>query len=225
MVRVEIKNIEKEYSVVEAYKSIRTNLQFCGMDKKVITVTSCVENEGKSTVVLNLAVSLAEAGKKVIVLDADLRKSELLNRVSVKSEVKGLSFYLSNQVKLEDVICATDIENLHLVFSGPVPPNPSELIESSYFKDMIQFLSQKYDYVLIDTPPLGSVIDSAIAAEVSDGAILVIESERVSYRLAREVKIQLEKSNCPILGVVLNKVDISSMSYYGKMYTKYAMKQ
>lgn len=221
MINVEIKEQQREYSIREAYKSLRTNLQFCGNDKKVITITSSVSGEGKSTVTLNLAVSLAESGKKVMIVDADMRRSVLLGRVAVNSNVKGLSYFLSNQSKLEEVVCSTNVENLHIIFSGPVPPNPTELLDSEVFREMLDILRQTYDYILIDTPPLGSVIDSAIVAKISDGAIFVIQSEAISYRFACNVKAQLEKSNCPILGVVLNKVNILNRGYYSRNYGKY----
>lgn len=221
MVNVELKKPDLNYNVLEAYKSLRTNLQFCGSDKQIIAITSCIANEGKSSVTFNLAVSLAEIGKKVILVDADLRKSVLLGRTAVKGNIKGLSYYLSKQSRLDDVICSTNIDNLHMIYSGPVPPNPAELLGGENFQDMLKMLRQTYDYILIDTPPLGSVIDSAIVAKVSDGAILVIESEVISYRFAREVKMQLEKSNCPILGAILNKVNMTSLGYYGKKYGKY----
>lgn len=221
MINVEIKEQQMEYSIREAYKSLRTNLQFCGNDKKVITITSSVSGEGKSTVTLNLAVSLAESGKKVMIVDADMRRSVLLGRVAVNSNVKGLSYFLSNQSKLEEVVCSTNVENLHIIFSGPVPPNPTELLDSEVFREMLDTLRQTYDYILIDTPPLGSVIDSAIVAKISDGAIFVIQSEAISYRFACNVKAQLEKSNCPILGVVLNKVNILNRGYYSRNYDKY----
>ena len=221
MINVEIKEQQMEYSIREAYKSLRTNLQFCGNDKKVITITSSVSGEGKSTVTLNLAVSLAESGKKVMIVDADMRRSVLLGRIAVNSNVKGLSYFLSNQSKLEEVVCSTNVENLHIIFSGPVPPNPTELLDSEVFREMLDTLRQTYDYILIDTPPLGSVIDSAIVAKISDGAIFVIQSEAISYRFACNVKAQLEKSNCPILGVVLNKVNILNRGYYSRNYEKY----
>ena len=221
MINVEIKEQQREYSIREAYKSLRTNLQFCGNDKKVITITSSVSGEGKSTVTLNLAVSLAESGKKVMIVDADMRRSVLLGRVAVNSNVKGLSYFLSNQSKLEEVVCSTNVENLHIIFSGPVPPNPTELLDSEVFREMLDILRQTYDYILIDTPPLGSVIDSAIVAKISDGAIFVIQSEAISYRFACNVKAQLEKSYCPILGVVLNKVNILNRGYYSRNYDKY----
>ena len=221
MINTEIKEQQREYSIREAYKSLRTNLQFCGNDKKVITITSSVPGEGKSTVTLNLAVSLAESGKKVMIVDADMRRSVLLGRIAVNRNVKGLSYFLSNQSKLEEVVCSTNVENLHIIFSGPVPPNPTELLDSEVFREMLDTLRQTYDYILIDTPPPGSVIDSAIVAKISDGAIFVIQSEAISYRFACNVKAQLEKSNCPILGVVLNKVNILNRGYYSRNYEKY----
>lgn len=221
MVKIEIKRQELEYSVLEAYKSLRTNLQFCGSDKKVIAITSCYPNEGKSSVTLNLAISLAEIGKKVILVDADLRKSVLLGKTEAIGKVKGLSHYLSNQSELDDVICSTNIDYFHIIYAGPVPPNPTELLEREIFKEMLEKLREEYDYILIDTPPLGSVIDGAVVAEACDGAIFVIESEITSYRFASSVKAQLEKSNCPILGVILNKVNVSRQGYYEKYYGGY----
>lgn len=219
MVSVEIKNQKLDYSAEESYKSLRTNLQFCGEDKKVIAITSCTPNEGKSSVTLNLAISLADAGKKVLLVDADLRKSVLLGRIRVTESVKGLTHFLSRQAQLIDVICNTSVPNLNIIFAGPVPPNPAELLGGKYFKELLKSARKVYDYILVDTPPLGSVIDSAIIAEECDGSMMVIESGVISYRFAQEVKEQLAKSNCPILGVVLNKVDMAKQGY-GK-YSKY----
>lgn len=224
MVSVEIKSQKLDYSVEESYKSLRANLQFCGEDKKVIAITSCTPNEGKSSVALNLAISLADAGKKVLLIDADLRKSVLLGRIHVTEAVKGLTHFLSRQTQLLDVICNTNVPKLSIIFAGPVPPNPAELLGGKYFKELLASARKVYDYIVVDTPPLGSVIDSAIIAEECDGSVMVIESGVISYRFAQEVKEQLAKSNCPILGVVLNKVDMAKQSYgkhYGKYYGKY----
>ncbi|MGN0423503.1 MAG: polysaccharide biosynthesis tyrosine autokinase [Lachnospiraceae bacterium] len=221
MVSVELSLPELDYSSIESYKSLRTNLQFCGNDKKVIAITSCTPNEGKSSVTMNLAVSLAEAGKKVLLVDADLRKSVLVGRMKIRDEVKGLSHFLSRQESLLDVICSTNVKNLHIIFAGPVSPNPAELLGSTVFAEMLKSLRKAYNYILIDCPPLGSVIDGAIITDRCDGSIMVIESGAISYRFARDVKRQLEKCSCPILGVVLNKMDISKQGYYGKYYGKY----
>ena len=213
MVNVDIKIPKLDYSAAESYKSLRTNLQFCGEDKKIIAITSCTPNEGKSSVTMNLAISLTEAGKKVLLVDADLRKSVLVGRTRVRESVKGLTHYLSRQASLIDVICSTNVNNFHMIYAGPVPPNPAELLSGKLFHEMLKSLRKIYDYILIDTPPLGSVIDSVVIAEECDGSVMVIESGVISYRFAQEVKAQLEKSNCPIIFVVLNKEDIYKQGY------------
>ncbi|HEX3022036.1 MAG TPA: CpsD/CapB family tyrosine-protein kinase [Lachnospiraceae bacterium] len=215
------KREELDYSANEAYKALRTNIQFSGDDIKVIALTSCTPNEGKSSVSFNLAVSFAQSGKKVILIDADLRKSVLVGRYKVGAIEKGLTHYLSGQEELANTIFETDVENMHIIFSGPIAPNPSELLGNQNFIDMIGQLREEYDYVIIDTPPLGSVIDSAIVAKVTDGAMIVIENGAISYHFAQNVKKQLEKSNCKILGVVLNKVNMEKNGYYGRYYGKY----
>lgn len=221
MTGIEISKPKLDNRSAEAFKTLRTNLKFCGVEKKVIVVTSCREDEGKSSITLNLAISLAEAGERVLLLDADLRRSVLIGRMKVTEGVQGLTQLLSRQASLSDTICATNINNLSVIFTGPVPPNPAELLGGRLFRNMLNSLRKVYDYILIDTPPLGSVIDAAIIAEASDGAILVLESGGDSYRMAQAVKEQLDKAKCPVLGAVLNKVDMSKKSYYGKYYGKY----
>ena len=224
MKQVKVYFEKDNYHITEAYKSLRTNIQFCGKDKKVIALTSCIPNEGKSSVSIQLAASLAEAGKKTLLIDADMRKSVLMGRSDISGqEIQGLTHFLSGQSNLTDVICATDVKNFHIIYSGPFPPNPAELLGDKTFKNMLNALRDIYDYIILDTPPLGSVIDSAIIAGSCDGVIMVVESGAISYRFAQEVKEQLEKSNCPILGAVLNKVDMQKQSYgkYGKYYGKY----
>lgn len=207
----------------EAYKSLRTNIQFCGTNIRVISFTSCAPNEGKSSVCFNLAVSFAESGKHVILIDADMRKSVLAGRYQAGNVEAGLAHYLAGQKELDEVRMETDIENMDIIFSGPYVPNPAELLEEENFKDLVRECRKSYDYVLIDTPPLGSVIDSAIVAKEVDGAVLVIEADAISYHFVQNVKTQLEKSNVKILGTVLNKVAIGGGKYgYGKYgYGKY----
>lgn len=221
MKEVNIYRQELDYSANESYKSLRTNLLFCGEEKKVIAITSCTPNEGKSTVSINLAMSLADSGKKVLFIDADLRKSVLTGRTEVEGEIKGLSHLLSHQETIDNVIYSTNIPRFYIIYAGTVPPNPAELLGGNYFKKLLEAVRKIYDYVIIDTPPLGSVIDGAVVADVCDGSILVIESGAISYRFAQEVKEQMERCNCPILGVILNKVDMSRQGYYGKYYGKY----
>lgn len=223
-------NLEKisttDFMSNEAYKSLRTNIQFCGNVIKVICFTSCLPNEGKSNVSFHLACSFAESGKKVIFIDADLRRSVIVGRYKPDQAVLGLTHYLSGQNELEEVLYETNIPNLDIIFTGPVPPNPTELLGSECFIELLKLLREDYDYIIIDTPPLGSVIDSAIVAEQSDGVILIIEANTISYKFAQKVLKQLERGNCRILGAVLNKVDIkhSQYKYYGKKYRKYHQK-
>lgn len=207
---------------MEAYKMIRTNLQFCGSDKKTIVLTSYKQNEGKTNVALNLAVSLSELGKKVLLMDADLRKSVLLGKVRIQEEVKGLSHLLSGQSELEDVIYTTNISCLYIIFSGHFPTNPAELLNSPLFEKTLEKLRESFDYILIDSPPLGAVIDSAVIAAKCDGAIMVIAVGENSWKDELKIKVQIEKTGCPILGTILNKVDIAH-SYSGRYngYSKY----
>lgn len=221
MVEIKLNLKEDDYRWNEAYKSLRTNIEFSGVENKVIAVTSCTPSEGKSSVSVSLAKSLAEAGKSVLFVDADLRKSVLVGRHRVTQDVKGLSHFLSGQAELNEVLCKTEESGLYMIFAGPVPPNPAELLGSKRFASFISGVRKIYDYVIIDTPPLGSVIDSAIVSQNCDAAILVIASGMISYKFARMVKEQLEKADCKILGVVLNKVDMKNNKYYGKYYGKY----
>jgi capsular exopolysaccharide synthesis family protein len=222
METVEINKMENlDFQGAEAYKTLRSNIQFCGDDVKVIGLTSCQPNEGKSSVSINLAISLAEMGKRVVFLDGDLRKSVLIGRYRINKALNGLTHYLSGIRELDEVVYQTNIDNLYMAFSGPVPPNPSELLGGEKFTFMVKQLSETYDYVVIDTPPLGSVIDSAVIAKVCDGMILVIQANKISYKFAQRVKKQLEKTGCRILGAVLNQVEINEKGYYGNYYGKY----
>lgn len=222
MQEISIGKIKKlDYSLNEAYKSLRTNLQFCGKDVKVIAFTSCIPNEGKSSVTLNVAQALVASGNKVLLIDADMRKSVLVGRHRISKASNGLSHLLSGYRNIDEVLCKTNIDNLYMILAGPVPPNPSELINSDRFKVLIDNGRKNYDYILIDLPPLGSVTDAAIAATVCDGICMVVSANTVSYKFAQKIKEQLDKTGCRVLGVVLNKVPVKQNGYYGKYYGKY----
>lgn len=210
-----------DYNYNEAIKTLRTNIQFCGSNIRTIMFTSTMPDEGKSELTFETARSLGQIGKKVLLIDADIRKSVLASRCHLTNDVNGLSQYLSGQKTAEEVIYDTDIENLSLVLAGPYAPNPSELLEEEQFQKLLDYAREYFDYILIDTPPMANLIDGAIVARHCDGAIMIIESGAISYRLEQKVKRQLEKTDCRILGVVLNKVDIYGESYYGK-YGRYS---
>ncbi|MGN0159536.1 MAG: polysaccharide biosynthesis tyrosine autokinase [Brotaphodocola sp.] len=211
----------EDYNYNEAIKTLRTNIQFCGSSIRTIMFTSSLPDEGKSELAFETAQSLAQIGKKILLVDADIRKSVLVARYQLGQEVYGLSQFLSGQKTLEEVLYETNIENLDAIFAGPYSPNPAELLEEDLFRQMLEYAKQYYDYIIIDTPPMANLIDGAIVAGYCDGAIMVIESGAISYRLEQKVKNQLERSGCRILGAVLNKVDIHNESYYGK-YGRYS---
>ena len=224
---LKLKNSEKkDYHYEEAIKTLRTNIQFCGSSLKVIMFTSSLPDEGKSEITFALASSFGSIGKKVLLVDGDIRKSVLVKRYEIKGNPNGLSQYLSGQKPLDKVLYHTDTENLDMILAGPYSPDPAELLEDTLFKDMLEKSRNNYDYIIIDTPPMGSVIDGAIIASHCDGAVIVVESGTISYRLVQKVKSQLEKSGCRILGTVLNRVKAGYekgyyKKYYGKTYGKY----
>jgi capsular exopolysaccharide synthesis family protein len=190
----------------EAYKTLRTNLLFCGRDVQIIAVTSHWENEGKTTVALNLAKSLTELGKRVLVIDADMRKSVMAGRHTKAKNPAGLSEILTGIVKLSDGLYTTQYENLHMIFSGKYPPNPVELLGGKYFPMLLEETRKVYDYVIVDTPPLGQVIDAAVLAPFCDGTLLVMESHLIRQKHAKSLINQLNKSGSKILGVVRNNI-------------------
>ena len=211
----------KDYFYEEAIKTLRTNIQFCGSGLKTIMFTSSMPDEGKSETAFALASSFGNIGKKVLLVDADIRKSVMVKRYEIKGNPNGLSQYLSGQKSLEEICYETDMENLDMVLSGPFSPNPAELLEDELFKAMIESVKETYDYIIIDTPPMANIIDGAIIASQCDGAVIVIESGAISYRLVQKVRSQLEKSGCRILGVVLNKVSMERNGYYSRYYGRY----
>mgnify|MGYP001623962818 FL=1 len=212
----------EDYFYEEAIKTLRTNIQFAGMDIKTITVTSCYPNEGKSDIAFQLAKEIGNMNKKVLFVDADIRKSSMMNRYQVKNRVSGLTQYLSGQVGRNEIFYNTNFPNLDIIFAGPMAPNPSELLEQASFEALMEFERSFYDYVIVDTPPIGNLIDAAVVAKQCDGAILVIESGAVSRRVAEKAKEQLEKSGCRGLGAVLNKVDMRRDRYYSRYSSKYS---
>lgn len=207
-----------EYKFDEAMKTLRTNLQFCGANIRAVMFTSTVPNEGKSMVTFNVAASLAQMGKRVLLVDADIRKSVLASEIHADKDVIGLSEYLSGQNKIEDVIYKCNIPNLSIIFAGAYAPNPAELLEEEDFIQLVKSKREEYEYVIVDTPPVGTIIDGAIVGKCCDGAVIVIESGAISYKALQKVKGQMEKSGCRILGAVLNKVDVNKGSYYNSYY-------
>lgn len=219
---------EQSYTMKESLRALKTNIQFCGDDVQTILITSSIPNEGKSTVTMDLGRSLTESGKRVLLIDTDMRKSVLIGRLRAKNinggEIYGLSHLLSGQRKLEEVLYTTSIPKLFMVFAGPSVPNPTEILDKKYFGELMEFARKHFDYVLLDCAPLGAAIDAAVIAKHCDGAIIVIAQGMASGRLISSAKRQLETSGVRILGAVLNKVKMKKIgygSYYGGYYGGY----
>lgn len=210
----------RSYRKDEEYKILQRNMKFSGTDKKVLVFTSVLAGEGKSTVSISLAASLAKEGKKVLFIDADLRRSSLNSRCRAETPIYGLSHFLSGQKELLSVLYKVSGSELEIITAGVLPPNPAELLGNEKFQTLIKAARANYDYVLIDSSPLGWVIDAAIIAKQCDAAVLVAAVRGVSYKDVGKVRAQLEKTGCPILGVVLNKVKIKKDKKYGKMQKK-----
>lgn len=219
----QVLSLEKPKSIfAESIRSVRTNLSFLASEKnsKVICITSEISGEGKSFMTINLASTLSLIDKKVVIIAADLRKSKMHKAFEVDND-KGLSTYLSNQHQIADVLLQTHVESLDFIPSGPNPPNPSELIQSDRMRILIDYLSEKYDYVLIDTAPLGLVSDSIPLIRRADINLFVIRSgvSRINSAILPE-KISRE-FNLSNVVIVLNAFGIDSlyMRYYSTDYS------
>lgn len=201
--------------ISEAYRTIRTNIEFSNIDKeiKTIVVTSSQQNEGKSTVIANLAVSFAGMeDKKILVVEGDLR-NPTVHRMFGVSNTQGITDVLTNQKSFDECVHKTDIEGLYVLGCGKIPPNPSEMLASKKMKFFIESLKDYYDYIFIDAPPIGIITDAGIISTYSDGTILVVASKEVDVEMTKIAKERLDKVNANILGVVLNKFEDSSGSY------------
>ena len=211
----------KDYRLTEGLNQLKTNLAFCGKDIKVITITSSVQNEGKSSVAFDLSKTMAEGGKKILMVDADLRKSVLAAKYHIQGIDKGLSHYLTGQAEIEDIIYETETEGFYLSVAGPLSPDPTSLLDSDQFQKFIDKVREDYDYVIIDAPPLGVVIDAAIIGKNCDCAVLVIEQGVIKRKVVQDVIKQLKRGKVRILGAVLNKVD-ERIGAYGNYEYKYS---
>lgn len=205
--------------VSEAFRNMRTNVTFSDVDGelKVITVTSSGKSEGKSTIMANYAVALAQSNKKVLIIDCDLRRPRLHKLFETSNKI-GLTNILVRECEVADTIQKTPVENLHLMASGPIPPNPSEILASKRMIDLISLLKKAYDYILIDTPPVGVVTDAAVLSNVTDGYILVVAlsvSNKDGVKMAVE---SLANVSGRIIGVVANNIPQNKRSGYYYYY-------
>lgn len=209
-------------NVVEAYRMLRTSilLSSAGNPPKTILITSSQPGEGKTTTAINTAISLANLGVSVLLIDADLRRPAIHRQFKL-AQPRGLATYLSSNVTLDSVVYPVPIHNLTLLPCGPIPPNPAELIASERMRELLRTAAQHYDHILIDSPPLMNVTDPAILSTLVDGVILVVQAGRSTRDIVRRAKQDLRTVGAKIFGVVLNNVDLKREGYYDYYYYRY----
>lgn len=212
------------FDVEESINQLRVNLSFSGVNNKVVFVTSTVPNEGKSFICVQLWRSLASIGNRTLLIDADMRLSNMRNDYgfSIQTGSFGIAHYLSGQANINDVVYATNVPNGYIVPVTNLIANPAPLLESNRFKEMVDACRKTFDYVIIDTPPLGSVADALDISRYCDGGVLVVRSDGVSRKLVQDSVASLQRAGSPLLGVVLNRVNTRQRgNYYYKSYYKY----
>lgn len=215
-----ILTLDSSFVIQEAYKTLRTNIKFSFPNKgsKCIGVTSATQGNGKSTNVLNLAISFAQIGSKVILIDGDMRRPTVASKLNIPGE-PGLSNFLVGAVELKDVVQHNEEHGIDVITSGTIPPDATVLLESEGMPMLIQNLKQQYDYVFIDLPPVLVAADVVISSKYVDGFLLVVRHGVSEYHSVAEMMGQLEYVDAHILGVVYASADINSKqkrySHYG----------
>lgn len=209
----------------EYYNALRTNIQLSGNNLQVISITSVKPGEGKSTTSTNIAWAFARAGYKTLLVDADIRNSVMSGVFKSREKITGLTEFLSGTTDLSHGLCDTNVENLFVVQAGSISPNPTALLQSENFSTMIDTLRKYFDYIIVDTAPIGIVIDAAIITQKCDASVLVTAAGEANRKDVQKAKGQLEQTNKPFLGVVLNKFNTSAEKYgsYGE-YGSYGKK-
>lgn len=213
-----ITHYDSRSPVSEAYRAIRTNLQFAGAGKqlKTLVFTSAIPGEGKSTTVANLAIAMGQDDKRSLLIDCDMRKPVVHRRFGLLN--RGLSNCFAEDLPLKEVIQADVFPNLDVVTSGPVPPNPAELLGSKKMKALLQEAAEDYDYVFLDMPPVLAVTDAVLMSSQVDGTVLILGSGDISPDEGKQAQSVLEKVHANILGVILNKVPQHHKSGYYYYY-------
>ena len=211
------------FQIVEAYKAIRANLLFMlsTAAEKTVVVTSAEPSAGKSTTCSNLAITMAQTGAKVVIVDADMRKP-VLHKIFRVSNNNGLSKLLSGLIKPEDCINKSIMPNLDLINAGPIPPNPSELLGSERMAGLLQTLSASYDYIFLDAPPINVVADSLMFLDKTAGAILVARQKQTHYDELQKAAESIRNLHSSVLGVVITDVSETNKPY--AMYKSYKYK-
>lgn len=211
------------FAYAEAFKTLRTNIEFVASDKsKVIMTLSTLAGEGKTTVSINLAIALAQSQKKVLLIDCDMRRPKVQRYLRIKhSSQYGLSTVLNGTSEYEQAIGLLDDLGIYIMLAGPTPPNPSELLSSDKCKEMFKNLSERFDYIICDTPPVSIVSDALVLSKNADGAIFVVRQDYTRTSQIKEVIEKLNTVDVKLLGSVLNNYDEKTASGYKYSYDKY----
>jgi len=201
--------------IAEQFRTIRTNIQFSSVDEELQTmiVTSSGPAEGKSTTTANLAVVFAQQGKRVLLIDADLRKPTVHYTFRTENHI-GLSNVLTRQASLEEAVATTAQDKLWVLPSGPIPPNPSELLGSKGMTTLLEQAKDQYDVIILDTPPVLAVTDAQVLSNLADGVVLVVSSGKTEIDAAKKARELLDSAKARILGVVLNNKKVQDSQYY-----------
>jgi uncharacterized protein involved in exopolysaccharide biosynthesis/Mrp family chromosome partitioning ATPase len=235
-----ITHFDPKSPVAEAYRTLRTNIQFARLERggKVLVVTSPTLQEGKTTTIVNLALTMAQNGQKTLLVGANLRRPSIYRFFGIEREpglsdilvgnarwrdcIRGVADILMGRFEMEDIMAAPGLDNLHIIEAGPIPANPSELLSTSAMSEFLRAVSAEYDIVLIDTPPVLPVTDSAIVAGQADGVLLVYQAGKVGRLVLKRAKAHLESTRAKVWGVVLNDVQTEVSGYnYTHYYTHY----
>ena len=221
-----IANLDPTLPVIEAFKTIKNNIQYTSVDKpvKTILVTSSVEQEGKSSLATNLSITFAMEEKRVILVDFNLRRPSIHKFFNTPNE-RGITNVLGEGLNLKKAIVHTEVEGLYLLPSGPIPPDPSRLVESQRVKkDIIRALKERFDVVVIDSPPAMTINDAIVIGQVADGILFLIESGKATISMVENIKEHMEKASLNLIGVILNKFKAHGASFYQYYYDRYYKK-
>lgn len=199
----------------EAYRILRTNIQFSAIDRilKSLVVTSSLAGEGKTTTSVNLAYSIAQTDKKVMLIDCDLRRP-MIHKVFEVSNLVGLTTIISENLDYKEFVQRIDDLQIDILTSGPIPPNPTELLGSKRMKNILDKMKEEYDMIIIDSPPVGIVTDAALLSTLADGTLLVCLTGKTELEAIKLSKAALDKVNANIVGVIMNKVSVKKGKYY-----------
>lgn len=209
----------------EAYRSLRTNVSFALADTegcKVIMITSALQGEGKSITALNLSIALGQTDQKILLIDCDLRRPRLARLMNAASPV-GLSNLLMDLKKLDNAIVSNEEHGIDLIFAGDIPPNPAELLSSKRMSNLLTILRERYDYVIIDSPPVDLVVDAVALSSQCDGVLFVVRAKRTERGAVICGMEQLEYAGANVIGFVFNGMTSETTKGYGKYrYRRYA---